>query len=570
MRTKKGAYSGSENWQRKKALGEAVSPVRRRHNQRVKRTHIEALIHETRLGTDNFDRPLDKVRTFDSQRILADNFLSRHEARALCIANGIGLPARFEQRPLPADEIPDEDILSVAKDIWLVTHRNKKTGAPRKRVKVEYKSDEQRWTCSCSGWIKKRDVDCIDIYTIKRRKGLATDPFKLARRRGPTYYLYPDGTPCEDTRRKHARTEIPTRLPWLAESICVLYAAQQPHNTRGPIKWIALQAYALLIKVAFNFSLSQLAAWLSKDEALWRLGWRKPNGPSESTLSNWFGELLPFAGMIASSAFPGNRLDDTLTGDAFDIPTLPSQNSRDLKFGPKPPSYRVRAPLIRQHFAKGKISKLIYALDTTLNKGPGAGEGAHLPALMVRAKDSATGTVKAIYDRGYDSNRNFKMLDDLRIQLYVLEKANENRLNGKWCPAAEKVTILQRDHYPEFHEEMRFRPETEEVGSAVMRRTPRIRLRRRKSDPNAQAPVDYDDDDRISHLPEELIAAILDAAQENVGIARLNESRAIIIVANLVRLIVLEHLHDDRVNFSLKRDFNPIPTVKQQDLRQAA
>lgn len=334
---------------------------------------------------------------------------------------------------------------------------------------------------------------------------------------------------------------------------------------------IALQCYALLIKVFLNLSLEQLATHLASDEATWRLGWNKPEAPCDKTLSDWFGKkALPLEDMIGPTAIPGWRLDDTFVGDAFDIPTMLSQNSRDFKSGTRPPSYRPDAPFIRQHYARTKIGKLVCALDITTNRGPGSGDDAHLPALAERTKSIVQSVKLGIFDRGYGSNRNFKMLDNMHIQLLVTEKANEDRRKGKdWCAAAKRSAVMQHEHYPEYQEETRFRPETENLGSAVARSAGRIRLRRRKSDQNAPYPVEYDDDDRISHLPEEVIAAILDAAQQNVGVARLNESRAIIIVRNLIRLIVLEHLYDDRVDFKINRTFNPIPTVKEQDLDEA-
>ena len=65
---------------------------------------------------------------------------------------------------------------------------------------------------------------------------------------------------------------------------------------------------------------------------------------------------------------------------------------------------------------------------------------------------------------------------------------------------------------------------------------------------------------------------MFDAAVKSVGVARLNESLAILIVANLRTLNVMEHLYDQRVVFDKDNPvtLNPPLDLSERDLYEVA
>lgn len=118
------------------------------------------------------------------------------------------------------------------------------------------------------------------------------------------------------------------------------------------------------------------SARLATDAAIYRLGWAKPQPPSDRALSRRFGAHgEPNGGhergyladvlfrLISVSAFLGRRLDRTLLGDSHDIPCVRVANSRDMKYAERSNlrtiPYRSKKPLVRQHFGVGDISSLI-------------------------------------------------------------------------------------------------------------------------------------------------------------------------------------------------------------------
>jgi hypothetical protein len=505
--------------------------------------------------------------------------LTRAEAEALVRAHGIAGPVRFEQSLAPVEKITADDIRALGKSntLWLCKHRDA-NGKVRKNVKVQ-RYDDGRWTCSCEEWKNRRTRDCGDIIAVKKMLGIATVPYATARRAGPTFYFFPEDEYSEDTRKRKAREAMPWRLPQLIEHGCEFLIEEPPHDHVGktgvPFKVLA---YALITKVVFNLSYPNLCARLQGDEAIWRLGYTSPDPLTEQTLCRRFGqggltpqgfvrpELAPLIfKMIGPTAFPGNRVDSIITGDSHDLPTVYVQNGRDNKYGPPSASYRSRKPMVRQHFAVGAISGLIYAVNVTMSQGPGAGDNAHLPALTLLTHEVAPDAKDWAWDRAYSGYRNYAAVEAVGGRLYIPEKANEDRLNGKWGPMAEEMAILEREQPDEFDRVYKKRSKGEHIPMVIQRMAPRIRLQRRTGDTDVQFPEGVDDD-KLSNLPEDVISKVLEAAEQSVGRARLAEAYATIVGRNLMRLVYLEQLHRDIVNFEIKRDFNPIPIVRDVDL----
>ena len=96
-----------------------------------------------------------------------------------------------------------------------------------------------------------------------------------------------------------------------------------------------------------------------------------------------------------------------------------------------------------------------------------------------------------------------------------------------------------------------------------------MRLRRRNGDPVPSFPTDIEGE-TLSDLPKETLSALFDAAAEAVGTARLNESLAILIVANLRRLNILEHLYNQMVTFEYDVTLNPPVQISEGSLYEVA
>lgn len=403
-------------------------------------------------------------------------------------------------------------------------------------------------------------------------------PYDGRRRRLATKILYADG-PAEDTRRARARDAEPVEVPRLAAQLCARFARERPRSethakNRGANgARMAVRVYALLMKVFWNCSYEQLRQRLSEVGTLWELGLLKAEVPRKNALCRWFGNpnLTPILWCIfVATTKPTRRFDTMIVGDSHDIPTRMVDNSRDRKFGPQPAKYRnAEAPLVRQHFAIGKVSGIIYAADTTLRNGPGAADALHLESLLVQTKERTERVNVAAFDKAYDGTHNFEVAEELGIDLYVREKTTDDRQSEEWPASAQRLSRLEREDPVEYHETIRFRALAENPPSRMKARNPYIRLRRRKDDPTPTFP-DVPKGKRIWNLPKETRDAIFEAATQSVGVARLNESLAILILANLRTLNMLGHLYDQEVTFEQDVTINPPIEIRERDLGDVA
>lgn len=104
-------------------------------------------------------------------------------------------------------------------------------------------------------------------------------------------------------------------------------------------------------------------------------------------------------------------------GDSHDIPTRMVDNSRDRKFGPGQAKYRnPDRPLVRQHFAVGKVSGIVYGADTSLTNGPGSNDGPHLRNLLEQTKARSETVTAGAFDKAYTGAPNFREAERLGIR----------------------------------------------------------------------------------------------------------------------------------------------------------
>lgn len=461
--------------------------------------------------------------------------------------------------------------------MWLVAPEpgKRRTG----NVKVERMADGL-WTCSHPGWKPKEQ--CIHIGRVRHMLGDdGVVPYDGRRRRLLTATLYPDG-PSEDTRRANARAAEPARVPEFATQLCREYTEApdrsdtHPDNRGAKGAPYAARAYALLRKVFGNLSYEQLGHRMAEDWTMCEvLGYNKVEPPARKTLIRWFGDrlLTPIlATLFVETTRFTPRFDTMVVGDSHDIPTRMVDNSRDRKFGPKPASYRnPNRELVRQHFAVGKVSNIIYGADTTLRTGLGTNDAIHLPSILQQTRDRSETAVDAAFDKGYDGRPNFEEAERLGMNLYVREKQGEDRTHASWPKMARDLTELERTKPVEYAEMYWFRSKAEGTPSRIKARNPYIRLRRRKGDPLPEFPAGVEEKSFASLAPE-VQSAILDAATTSVGVARLNESLAILIVANLRALNLMEHLYNQRIVFDKNNPvvLNPPLGLSEHDVNGAA
>lgn len=505
-----------------------------------------------------------------------DAFARQHRQEVIAMMtermrrNSIAQPVRLEFERLPNDDtFTGITPFGKSGNIWLVAPE---PGSKRTHdIKVERVGDT--WTCSHKGW-KAKD-QCIHIKRVRHMLGDdGVIPYDGRRRRPLTKTLYPTGR-GEDARRARARAAEPTRVPELAAQLCSQFTAAPSRSETHPANRgangapYALRAYALLSKVFGNLSYEHLGARMSEDETF--TAHQKGKVPERKAFIRWFGDwrlTLILVALFIETTRPTRRFDTMIVGDSHDIPTRTVDNSRDRKFGPKPAKYRnPNRELVRQHFAIGKVSGIIYAAETTLRSGVGTNDGLYLPSLLRQTKERTERVTKAAFDGAYGWKPNYVVAESLGIDLYVHENQGENRMDPSWPQMARRLAELERTNAAEFAEVYRFRSKAENQPSRSKARNPLIRLRRRKGDPTPDYPAGIDGK-KISSLPPEVQDAIFDAARQDVGIARLNESLAILIVMNLRTLNTMEHLYDQRVEFDKSNPvtLNPPLEMRERDL----
>jgi hypothetical protein len=431
------------------------------------------------------------------------------------------------------------------------------------------------FTCSQPGWVF--GVDCWHIKKAKAMLGISTGPYSLARRRPWARWLFEHG-PSEETRRRNGRIEAVTRVPAMLAELCERHIPLPKRLGRTGLSPRAA-VYTLGVKVFSNCSYEGLLGAIPKDDHFFAIA---PNWldeiPSLQTFCRRFGaEQLAqhIESMIAATARPGGKLDRTVIIDSDNIPTIMSANSRNEKFGGLLPTWRAIATMVKRHFGVGDITGLIGGVDISLDEGLGSGDGPHFLSIAQKARAIFENASNFAGDRAYSLRLNFTEAERLGFELYVPEKANEKRLTARkpWPEMAQRMTRLQRENPRRFNEVFRFRSKGEFIPSSSKRRYPFLRLRPRKTDPVPQYPPGLsfnkgdDYDQAISKLDAVTIAAIMAAAQTAVGCARLNEALMTILLENLHRLVTLEHLFDQRVDFGgLNFAFDGIRLVSERDL----
>ncbi len=491
-------------------------------------------------------------------------------AKKKLVRESVSQPVRLEFNRLPNDDTY-EGITLRTKNIWFVAPEP--GGKRTNPVKVERIKDG-RWTCSHKGW--KPNADCKHISRVRHMLGEdGVVPYDGRRRRPLTKWLFGEHSQAEDTRRNRAREAEPIKVPQLAVELCKRFVTQPERSETNSADGgatgvpLAVRVFALLMKVFWNVTYAQLRHQIGLEGAIWDLGFMKLKTPSKNSMMSWFGDprlLDILKQLFIVSTKPTGRVDTMVLGDSHDIPTRQVDNSRDRKFGPKPATYRNKdRPLVRQHFAVGKVSGIITAADITLTTGAGSNDSVHLPSLLEQTKASNPGVTVATFDKAYGGRPNFGAAEGLGVDLYVREKSGEDRVAEDWPTSAQMLTNIERTYPAAYADVYRFRSKAELTPARIKARNPYMRLRRRMKDPTPTIPPGIEGKP-FAELTEDVRQAVFEAATESVGIARLNEAWAILIIANLRTLNLLEHLLGQHVTFETDVTLNPPLEMREEDV----
>ncbi len=170
--------------------------------------------------------------------------------------------------------------------------------------------------------------------------------------------------------------------------------------------------------------------------------------------------------------------------------------------------------------------------------------------MLTQTRQRTEGVAKAAFDGAYGWKPNFAVAEAQGIDLYVREKQGEDRTGPTWPKMARDPALLERMKLAEYDEVQALPKQCGEPAVAhqgaqsvhppgAPQGRPAFGISGRRGPEREFEQI----------LPYEVQDAILDTARQDVGGACLNESLAILIVANLRTLNAMEHLYDQRVEF---------------------
>lgn len=481
------------------------------------------------------------------------------EIRAILLSHNIPLPVRWEPAEVLDPEAPTSGTFrDEGNGVYLHLASGEKSWH-----KVQKKKGA--WTCSCPKWKKQRKVDCQHIKRVQQETE-SGGPYSTARRRPPAKYIYPEGEPKEGTRRFNAYRAMPTRVPELFEELCQMIDEPVEEPRRGaPSVPLRVRAYALLIKSYFRLTYAELAARLTTDPAVQRLGWMRALPISINTLCSSIA-IDPrledvFDRMIPDTASVGRLIEEMGALDSSGLPLIMVANYNESKHGKV--RKRKGRRFLKVHWLVGVITGLIAAVDLSLESGYGSGDAPHLRGLTRRAKQVFTLMKRLLADKAYGADGNSKACVLLKVLLITRERSGEDR--STWSESAAQVAKLERERPAVFNEYYRMRGKSETTPSRVKRRNPHQRLRRRTFETQDAVAIQTSDE-AMCDWPDEKLSAVMDAALKSVGIAQRNEAKAMAVAANVRAGVMLEHYHDDRICYPASTAFRPIRTVKESEL----
>lgn len=448
--------------------------------------------------------------------------------------------------------------------------------------KVHQKKD--RITCGCDAFRKSGKIGCRHVGDYCRQNGLP-DPTggKQWRRLELPFLVYPQGMPSETTLKKQAYR---TTRSWVRDKIYELCRSVNDHRRTGkpgrPPVHLRLSAYALLVKVMYNYTYEDLREELRGDTHFRKLGWIDEDPPHWNTLCDMMAErelLGVFESFIVTTSRPGRNVDPIIIFDGSGFGTCPNQHwMHDRKHASKdqqqsnpkkqPPTPTEPQPRAKRRYLKlnasiGGYSGLIYALTATMDKGYGTADNEHFETLFTRTAKNCNFDI-TLADMGYYDEENYALCERHGKLLFVLPKKGTKPETSN-TPAQAFIAWLIKEHPAVFRRFYRYRPLIEGTFSRGKRKNGHIKLRKRAKELEWFKKMAYPFDPTYRYIPADrqrfriILCRLI--ARERVGIAQRNEALCKAIGSNLRRLRWMEKIYNDRVDFAADRAFRPIPRV---------
>jgi hypothetical protein len=168
-------------------------------------------------------------------------------------------------------------------------------------------------------------------------------------------------------------------------------------------------------------------------------------------------------------------------------------------------------------------------------------------------------------DQAYAAAKNFLANDKWGMRQFIRKKDNEtaDRAGHLWPASATQMAVMERTEPEKFDEIARFSPKREATPKRIKDFADRIRLRKRKADPEIIFPKLKGD---LADQPDDVIAAVFELQELSLGIARRKENKGILAVANIRTNIVWSHVLAQDIDYGKRTRFSALRTIKAQDL----
>jgi len=362
--------------------------------------------------------------------------------------------------------------------------------------------------------------------------------YKNSRRQPPVVIDFPTG-PKERTRRFHAYDAMETRVPQLCVELLKPHVKPRVQLRGGQKLLTHDRSFTVLHRTFVNKPLHYVARALAKQAEYGRIEW----GPRPNAISEYIHdpEMTPILeACLARSARPVRHLEEIVCVDSSGYSTIWSGNYLDNDRGKRE---RMRAQWIKTHIISGAKTNIVSAIEVTWNKKgirsddetEKTADVNHFVSLVKAMKQVGWKPKYAAADKAYLSDSNVDGALKLDVLAVIQMKVNSKRI-GK-TQAYKDLYDFVTDH-PEAHQAIyRYRSKVESVFSSVKRTCGHYIWAR-----GPRLPKNATEDDYLK-----------------VDVARYNEVLAKYIIHNLRQTVMLEHLHDERVDYAADLAFTPLP-----------
>ena len=371
---------------------------------------------------------------------------------------------------------------------------------------------------------RARDIETFD------------DDYAGGRRRERVTITYAVEDPTECARRVAATRAMPTRVPQLAAQLSrlALPLVSAPRRGGQPLP-LSDQLFSIMMKAYNNCSYEELVGQLNlyKDAGYAR------HVPSRNSLINYQHSSAVNAALkdlLARSALPVRDIETVLAIDGTGFGTCATANARDEKY--RGVTQRASNKFMKATAAVGCATNVVAAAAFCTQDGA---EINYFERVVLASKATWPRLAVVLGDALYSDNPRISAASAAGLRLISPTRYARGAYQSTDAARWLWDFYNEPDRFVEgaaFDDVYRYRSKIESVFSAV-KRTMGWHLRMRLSHADTAAPESK--------------------TAEWIGLGRENELLARFIVWNLRVLVLLEELHDQRVDFALETRFRPIP-----------